>query len=199
MRLHVWWVGGAWPGEARALQNPLPPPWVHGSADPCVHISVGNPHLPNKPPHASFFVPNRPIPPPLSSPPLPQVKTAKNHTPGFVVHPVCLAPSATVADLVALQERKGFSSVCVTGAPRPAWALLNPHPVLCLHSGAPPACRLLLPAVCVGSAGWAGARQGPPGRMQTHLLGLHSAHCRPARLLSASPPHAAGHSWLRQA
>ncbi|PRW33277.1 IMP dehydrogenase [Chlorella sorokiniana] len=43
-----------------------------------------------------------------------QVKTAKNHTPGFVVHPVCMLPSSTVAELHSLRERKGFTSVCVT-------------------------------------------------------------------------------------
>lgn len=46
-----------------------------------------------------------------------QVKTAKNHTPGFVVHPICMLPSSTVAELHSLRERKGFTSVCVTGAP----------------------------------------------------------------------------------
>lgn len=45
----------------------------------------------------------------------PQVKTAKNHTPGFVVHPVCMLPTSTVAELHSLRERKGFTSVCVTG------------------------------------------------------------------------------------
>lgn len=45
-----------------------------------------------------------------------QVKTAKNHTPGFVVHPICMLPSSTVAELYSLRERKGFTSVCVTGA-----------------------------------------------------------------------------------
>ena len=54
-------------------------------------------------------------PPPPPSQPCPQVKTAKNHTPGFVVHPVCMAPTSTVAELYDLKERKGFTSVCVTG------------------------------------------------------------------------------------
>ena len=43
-----------------------------------------------------------------------QVKTAKNHTPGFVVHPVCLPPDAAIAQLADLRERRGHSSVCVT-------------------------------------------------------------------------------------
>ena len=54
-----------------------------------------------------------PLPLPL---PAVQVKTAKNHTPGFVVHPVCMLPSATVGQLYDLRERRGFTSVCVTGA-----------------------------------------------------------------------------------
>ncbi|GAB4823609.1 hypothetical protein N2152v2_010655 [Parachlorella kessleri] len=45
---------------------------------------------------------------------LQHVQVAKRHTPGMVVRPVCLPPSATVADLYDLKERKGFGSVCVT-------------------------------------------------------------------------------------
>lgn len=42
------------------------------------------------------------------------VKTAKNHTPGFVVEPSVLTPEHTVLDLLELKERKGYGSVCVT-------------------------------------------------------------------------------------
>lgn len=43
-----------------------------------------------------------------------QVSTAKNHTPGFVVHPAVMRPDATVMDLLDLKAAKGFGSVCVT-------------------------------------------------------------------------------------
>lgn len=54
-----------------------------------------------------------------------QVKTAKNHTPGFVVHPVCMLPSSTVAELHSLRERKGFTSVCVTDTGKVGGKLLG--------------------------------------------------------------------------
>lgn len=54
-----------------------------------------------------------------------QVKTAKNHTPGFVVHPVCMAPTSTVAELYDLKERKGFTSVCVTDTGKVGGKLLG--------------------------------------------------------------------------
>ncbi|EFN52824.1 hypothetical protein CHLNCDRAFT_138255 [Chlorella variabilis] len=54
-----------------------------------------------------------------------EVKTAKNHTPGFVVHPVCMAPTSTVAELYDLKERKGFTSVCVTDTGKVGGKLLG--------------------------------------------------------------------------
>lgn len=54
-----------------------------------------------------------------------QVKTAKNHTPGFVVHPRCMAPTSTVGELHDLRERKGFSSVMVTDTGRVGGKLLG--------------------------------------------------------------------------
>lgn len=45
---------------------------------------------------------------------LAQVVAAKNTTPGFIVHPACLGPDATVIDLLDLKEAKGFSSACIT-------------------------------------------------------------------------------------
>ena len=43
-----------------------------------------------------------------------QVAAAKRHTPGFVVQPAVLRPSATVMDLLDLKAAKGFGSACVT-------------------------------------------------------------------------------------
>ncbi|KAL4854420.1 Inosine-5'-monophosphate dehydrogenase [Chlorella vulgaris] len=53
------------------------------------------------------------------------VKTAKNHSPGFVVHPVCMPPTATVADVAALKERRGFTSVCITDTGKVGGKLLG--------------------------------------------------------------------------
>ena len=54
-----------------------------------------------------------------------QVSVAKRHSPGFVVHPSVLPPTATVADLYALKERKGHGSVCVTDTGRLGGRLLG--------------------------------------------------------------------------
>ncbi|KAL4439899.1 hypothetical protein ABPG75_002900 [Micractinium tetrahymenae] len=54
-----------------------------------------------------------------------QVKTAKNHTPGFVVHPLCMLPTSTVAELYDIKERKGFTSVCVTDTGKVGGKLLG--------------------------------------------------------------------------
>ncbi|KAI3431760.1 hypothetical protein D9Q98_004802 [Chlorella vulgaris] len=54
-----------------------------------------------------------------------EVKTAKNHSPGFVVHPVCMQPTATVADVAALKERRGLSSVCITDTGKVGGKLLG--------------------------------------------------------------------------
>lgn len=43
-----------------------------------------------------------------------QVATAKNHTPGFVVHPSVMRPDNTVMDLFDLKSTKGYGSVCIT-------------------------------------------------------------------------------------
>ncbi len=42
------------------------------------------------------------------------VKSAKEHTPGFVSRPAVAGPNDTVAALLEQKERRGFSSVCVT-------------------------------------------------------------------------------------
>ncbi|KAI8472620.1 MAG: IMP dehydrogenase/GMP reductase [Monoraphidium minutum] len=45
---------------------------------------------------------------------LANVLKVKNHIPGFVVTPAVLAPTATVADVEALQTARGFTSACIT-------------------------------------------------------------------------------------
>ena len=42
------------------------------------------------------------------------VSAAKTHTPGFVVQPAVLKPTATVMDLLDLKASKGFGSACIT-------------------------------------------------------------------------------------
>ncbi len=43
-----------------------------------------------------------------------QVRTAKQHTPGFVSRPAVMGPNDTIAALLEQKDRRGFTSVCVT-------------------------------------------------------------------------------------
>eukprot|EP00887_Chlorella_sp_A99_P000477 scaffold17.g477.t1 len=96
-----------------------------------------------------------------------QVKTAKNHTPGFVVHPRCMAPTSTVGELHDLRERKGFrratalrSAACTRAQGHPAAFVLNKTtarrwlgclsaPLLCC----PPPCRSSVMVTDTGRVG----------------------------------------------